>query len=106
MDVKRRPTESLSDRNRRRNRMAHQRIPSPHASPPNEDHHGALETVVTATAEALESIAKLRFGAIAKSLFSLKHRTVQLLEAGRQAPGRELAYIVRARDSFGKTAAE
>jgi hypothetical protein len=61
---------------------------------------GAFETIVTAAGEALESIAKLRFGALAKSVFSLKHRKIQLLEAERQAPGRELAYIVRARETF------
>jgi hypothetical protein len=62
---------------------------------------GALETIVTAAGEALENVAKLKFGALAKSVFSLKHRRIQLLEAERQAPGRELAYIVRAREVFG-----
>ena len=67
---------------------------------------GAVETVVTATAEALENVTKLRFGAVAKSVFFLKHRTIQLIEAERQAPGRELAYIIRARDHFGKAVPE
>lgn len=62
---------------------------------------GALETIVTATGDALENIANLKFGALAKAAFSLKHRRIQLLEAERQAPGRELAYIVRAREVFG-----
>lgn len=61
---------------------------------------GALETIITAAGEAIENVAKPRFGALAKSVFFLKHRTIQLLEAERTAPGRELAYVVRARDTF------
>jgi hypothetical protein len=64
---------------------------------------GALETIVTAAGEALENIAKLKFGALTKSVFSVRHRKIQLLEAERQAPGRELAYIVKARERFGWT---
>ena len=64
---------------------------------------GALETIVTAAGEALENVAKLKFGALAKSAFSVKHRRIQLLEAEREAPGRELAYIVRARELFART---
>ena len=63
---------------------------------------GALETIVTAAGEALENIAKLRFGALAKSVFSLKRRRIEMLDAERQAPGRELAYIIRARSVFGR----
>jgi hypothetical protein len=61
---------------------------------------GILETIVTASGEALENIARFKFGALAKSAFSLRHRRIQLLDAERQAPGRELAYIVRARELF------
>jgi len=64
---------------------------------------GAFEAIVTAGGEALENIAKLKFGALAKSAFAVKHRKIQLLEAQRQAPGRELAYIVRARELFART---
>ena len=62
---------------------------------------GNLETVVTTTAELLENIVKLKFGAIAKALFSFRQRNIQLLEAERQAPGRELIYLVRSRQRFG-----
>lgn len=62
---------------------------------------GTLETVVVAVAEVAENLAKLKFGALAKSLFVLKHRSLELAEAERQAPGRELAYISRAREHFG-----
>ena len=57
--------------------------------------------IVVAVAETAENIAKLKFSALAKSLFALKHRRIELIDAERQAPGRELAYIVRARERFG-----
>jgi hypothetical protein len=62
---------------------------------------GTLESVVTATAELLENIVKLKFGATAKALFAFRQRKIQLLEAERQAPGRELIYLVRSRQRFG-----
>jgi hypothetical protein len=62
---------------------------------------GTLEAVVAAAGDILENLAKLKFGSLAKALFALRHRQVELLEAERQAPGRELAYIVRARERFG-----
>jgi hypothetical protein len=62
---------------------------------------GAMESILTASAEAVENLAKLRLGALAKSAFALRHRRIQLLEAERQAPGRELAYVIRAREHFG-----
>lgn len=66
---------------------------------------GFLETIVNAAAEGIENFAKLRFGALAKSVFFLRHRTIQLLEAERAAPGRELAYMISARETFGSSGA-
>jgi hypothetical protein len=62
---------------------------------------GVLETVVTSVAEVVENLAKLKLTAAAKGLFSFRQRRIQLLEAERQAPGRELVYLVRARREFG-----
>jgi hypothetical protein len=64
--------------------------------------NGTLETLVVTTAEVLESVVKLKWSAAAKSLFALKRRQVELLEAERGAPGRDLAYILRARDAFSR----
>lgn len=61
---------------------------------------GMLESIVIAAAEAIENVAKLRLGLLAKSAFALRHRKIHLLEAERQAPGRELAYVIRARERF------
>jgi len=63
---------------------------------------GTLEMLVVAFAETVENLAKLKFSALARSLFALKHRRIALTDAERQAPGRELAYIVHARERFGE----
>jgi len=62
---------------------------------------GTVETVVTATAEVLENVMKFNFSKAAKAMFALKKRKVQLMEAELNAPGRELAYVVKARKELG-----
>jgi hypothetical protein len=59
-----------------------------------------LETVLTVGAEVLENLARLKFGKLVKIPFALRERKLALLEAERSAPGREIAYIVKARESF------
>ena len=61
---------------------------------------GILETFVTTSAEVLEGLVKLKLSDAARALFSLKRRDVELLEAERLAPGRQLAYIAQARGRF------
>lgn len=61
---------------------------------------GALETVVVSTAEILENLVKFKWGNLAKSLFAFKQRKVSLLENELTAPGNEVAYIVKAKDTF------
>ena len=61
---------------------------------------GALETVVVSGAEFLEDLVKFKWGKIAKGLFSLKHRRIALLEGELTSPGHEVAYVVKARDTF------
>lgn len=62
---------------------------------------GALETLVTIGAEALEDVVKLKWGSAAKLLFSLRKRNVGLLKAELSAPGKELAYLVKASSQLG-----
>lgn len=62
--------------------------------------HGILETLITTTAEWLEMIAKLQIGKMAKTLFNLRRRNVDLLEAETKAPGREISYILGAQRTF------
>jgi hypothetical protein len=61
---------------------------------------GVFETLVVTTAEAIENMVKFNWGSIAKTLFALKHRQIDLLECELNAPGREVAYIVKAQDTF------
>jgi hypothetical protein len=60
----------------------------------------AFETVIVGSAEFLEHLAKFRWGDAAKKLFSLKHKRLMLLEGELTAPGNEIAYIVKARETF------
>jgi len=59
-----------------------------------------LETLVVSTAECLENLIKLNIGKAAKGFFSLKHRKLALLEGELNSPGSEIAYIVKARQTF------
>jgi hypothetical protein len=61
---------------------------------------GALETIVIAVAEFLEDLANKRFSKIAKGFFSAKQRQIDLLQGEMNAPGREVAYIIKARGEF------
>lgn len=61
---------------------------------------GILETVLTVGAEFLESVIKIKWGKAAKTLFSMKHQRIALLEAEMGNPGSEVAYIANAREHF------
>ena len=61
---------------------------------------GTLETVVTTGAEFLGNLVSFKWGKAAEALFSLKRRQVALLEGELTAPGNEVAYIVKARETF------
>ena len=59
---------------------------------------GVLETVVVATAEIIENLATFHWSKAIKQLFDLRRREIQLYEAEKYAPGREVAYIAKAHD--------
>ena len=61
---------------------------------------GTLETVIVTTGEILEGLAHFRFGEAAKALFSFKHRQIELLEGELTSAGSEVAYIIKARETF------
>lgn len=61
---------------------------------------GTLETIVTSGVEVLGDLVSFKWGKAAQALFSLKRRQVALLEGELTSPGREIAYIVKARESF------
>jgi hypothetical protein len=61
---------------------------------------GTLETIVTTSAEMLGDLLSFKWGKAAQALFSLKRRQVALLEGELTVPGNEVAYIVKARETF------
>jgi hypothetical protein len=61
---------------------------------------GTLETIVVTGAEVLGDLVSFRWGKAAEALFSLTKRHVALLEGELTAPGNEVAYIVKANETF------
>jgi hypothetical protein len=61
---------------------------------------GRFESFVTVTADVLQDLAHLRFGDVARAVFSLTKKNIALAEAELSAPGREVAYVVKAHLSF------
>jgi hypothetical protein len=59
-----------------------------------------LKAVVVGAAELVENAVKFKFKELAKMPFELLSVRGELLEAERKAPGRELAYVVRASEQF------
>lgn len=61
---------------------------------------GTLEVMVVTVAEIAENLVKFKWGRIAKTLFSVKQQEVALMEAELKAPGGDVAYIAKAKDTF------
>jgi hypothetical protein len=59
-----------------------------------------LETIVTTGAEFLGDLVSFKWGKASEALFSLRRRRMALLEGELTAPGNEVAYIVKARETF------
>jgi hypothetical protein len=59
-----------------------------------------LEVIVKAPLEIIENLIRLKFSKIPEPFFAFKKRQINLLEAELNAPGRELAYINKAREAF------
>ncbi len=61
---------------------------------------GTLQTFITTSAEVLGDLASFKWGKAAETLFALKNRKVALLEGELKSPGNEVAYIIKAQESF------
>ena len=61
-----------------------------------------LEVMIKTPLEILENLVTLRFSKLVDPLFAIKKRQVALMEAELNAPGREIAYLVKAKQSFEK----
>ena len=63
---------------------------------------GALEVIVKAPLELLENLVTLKFSKMVDPLFAIKKRQISLMEAELSAPGREIAYLVKAKEAIEK----
>lgn len=61
---------------------------------------GTLETIVTTSAEVLGDLVSFKWGKAVQALFALKRRKLALLEGELKSPGNQVAYIVKARETF------
>lgn len=60
---------------------------------------GIFETLLMASAEIIEGLF-FKPTKIVKALFTFKHKKLELLEAELKAPGRDLAYLLKAKEEF------
>jgi hypothetical protein len=61
---------------------------------------GVLETTVVTTGEIVENLVNIKWGKLAKMLFSFRERKIALLEGELTSPGSEIAYMIKARERF------
>lgn len=61
---------------------------------------GTMDVLVTTTAEVAEDVAKLKLGKLAKAPFDIARNKVAVYDAEQKAPGREVAYIIKAQQHF------
>jgi hypothetical protein len=61
---------------------------------------GTLETILTTSGDLIENLVKFKWGKLAQSMFTLRHRKLALLEAEMNAPGAEIAYIYQSTEQF------
>lgn len=62
---------------------------------------GTLRVLLTTTTGLLEELVRLRFRKALDILFEASSHKLALMEAEATAPGRQLAYVVKAREHFG-----
>lgn len=59
-----------------------------------------LEVFTKTPFEIIENIIKLKFSKLPEPIFILKKRQIKLMEAELNAPGREIAYIIKTKEAF------
>lgn len=63
---------------------------------------GTVETILSASADVAANLVKFQWTEAARSLLRFRQRKITLLEAERAAPCRDVAYILRAQEEFGR----
>lgn len=61
---------------------------------------GTLQLTLKVPFDILENLIKIKWSKLPDVLFIFKKRQIELLEAELNAPGRELAYIIKSQDEF------
>jgi len=59
-----------------------------------------IESIVKVSLEFFENLAKFNFSKLADPLFAIRKRRFALMEAEMNAPGREIAYIIKTNEKF------
>lgn len=59
-----------------------------------------LEVIVNSSADVIRNLLTLKFSKVLNPLFVIKKRQLSLLEAEINAPGKEMAYIIKSRETF------
>jgi hypothetical protein len=59
-----------------------------------------MQVIVSTAAEILEDLVKIKWEKLAEIPFEIRKERVGLLEAEQSATGREVAYILTAREHF------
>ena len=65
-----------------------------------------MKLLVVAVPEVLEKLVKLKFSELARGIFSLREREIQLRLEELNLPGARVAYIAKANEYFGKPDAD
>jgi hypothetical protein len=61
-----------------------------------------LETIIKAPLEIIEDLIKFKFSKIPEPFFALKKRQISLMETELNAPGREIAYLIKTQEIFDR----
>jgi hypothetical protein len=62
-----------------------------------------LEVILKIPFEILENLLKIKFSKIPEPFFAIKKRQISLMEAEMNAPGREIAYILKTNEKFSNS---
>lgn len=62
--------------------------------------YGVIETLLMIPAEMIEGILQQKPTQTVKALFTFKHQKIKFLENEAKAPGRDLAYLIKASETF------